>query len=768
MASGYAPPLPDRRRYPGGGGGATGPPGPTGPAGPAGATGPAGPEGDPGAPGSIIHSGSGPPADALGIDGDYYIDADTDTLYGPKTPPGGAYGEPERPFAAITPDSTGGGPYDIGDLIRFNVSGRITALRFFRHSTAPASHAVYLWRSSGTLAATVTTTGEPAALQWIEVALPTPVLVTSGEQCIVARDVTGGADPAMYHSVAGVSSTTDVTWVGGRYTSTLGGFPDLLLAVNFCGTDVVFEPTSDVVWPVAMQSGPGPEGPAGPMGPEGSQGDPGPTGSTGATGPPGSTGATGPQGDPGPQGVQGTPGVGVPAGGATGTVLTKASAADFNTVWQAAAGGGAAGPDNTFRTITGFVTLDASAKVHITSGVANATLPLASSCPGRIYEFMVPTGTNLTLTRAGSDTIQTTTGTPATSYGVTPNTRITFVSDGTSKWYMLSGDPAFPTGPATGSLSGVYPNPTLAANSVNNAQIATGAIQPTRLGGVAPVAGDAAKIITLDPTNPTTQFKISPATVSAGGDLVATNVTGGQLLSTGATIWVGTASTNKALIQSYAYGGSSILELYSNASQTIATKPVWLIRVDAGGGADGILFMRNGPSGGAQTLTHWFNPSGQVMLPTPGGGMRCGNVGAVGAEGVSNSIAFGWTGSAVAVRVDTTQLGTMNVTPPSDARWKQDVREDCPGLETVLALRPVTFEYDQARRAPLGMPAGRHYGLIAQEAQPHVPAAIEDGGAPEHWLGLDYRALVPVLIQAVKDLTARVAALEAAAAAAPA
>jgi len=422
-------------------------------------------------------------------------------------------------------------------------------------------------------------------------------------------------------------------------------------------------------------------------------------------------------------------------------------------VWQAIAGGG--GPDNTYRTITGTLTLDASAKVHLTTGITNATLPLANTCAGRIYDFICATGTNLTLTRSGTDTIQTTTGTAGNTYTFTVNTRASFVSDGVSKWYMLSADPAFPGGPATGSLSGVYPNPSLAANSVNNAQIATGAIQPPKLGGMAPVAGDAAKIITLDPTNPTTQFKISPATVSAGGDLVATNVTAGQLISTGATIWVGTAATNKALIQSYAYGGSSILELYSNASQTIATKPVWLIRVDAGGGADGILFMRNGPSGGAQVLTHWFNPSGQVMLPTAGGGMRCGNVGSVGAEGVSNSIAFGWTGSAVAVRVDTTQLGTMNVTPPSDARWKTDVQDDCPGLDAVMALRPVTFRYDQSKREGLGFPQGRQYGLIAQEAQSIIPSAIEDDGSEDHYLGLDYRKVVPVLIQAIKELAAR-------------
>lgn len=48
----------------------------------------------------------------------------------------------------------------------------------------------------------------------------------------------------------------------------------------------------------------------------------------------------GPPGPPGPQGPQGNPGVGVPAGGATGHVLRKASAADYDTEWAAPSGGG--------------------------------------------------------------------------------------------------------------------------------------------------------------------------------------------------------------------------------------------------------------------------------------------------------------------------------------------------------------------------------------------------------------------------------------------
>lgn len=80
----------------------------------------------------------------------------------------------------------------------------------------------------------------------------------------------------------------------------------------------------------------------GPQGPQGEKGDTGPQGPTGPVGPSGAQGSIGPTGPAGPQGIQGpagtngtngTNGVGVPAGGATGRILRKNSATDFDTAW---------------------------------------------------------------------------------------------------------------------------------------------------------------------------------------------------------------------------------------------------------------------------------------------------------------------------------------------------------------------------------------------------------------------------------------------------
>jgi hypothetical protein len=147
-----------------------------------------------------------------------------------------------------------------------------------------------------------------------------------------------------------------------------------------------------------------------------------------------------------------------------------------------------------------------------------------------------------------------------------------------------------------------------------------------------------------------------------------------------------------------------------------------------------------------------------IRISGTGAGIRCQNTGTGMGDGYSNAIAFGWNGSQITCRVDTVDAGTVNRTPPSDMRDKAEIRDDdVPGLAAVCALRPVTFTYRQGERLA-AFPEGRQYGLIAQEAQPHVPLVIQDDESEDHFLGLDYRLLVPVLIRAIQELAARVGA----------
>ncbi len=105
----------------------------------------------------------------------------------------------------------------------------------------------------------------------------------------------------------------------------------------------------------------------------------------------------------------------------------------------------------------------------------------------------------------------------------------------------------------------------------------------------------------------------------------------------------------------------------------------------------------------------------------------------------------------------------------SDARLKEGVVDYERGLAAIEQLRPVLYHYSFE-----GDGAPQRLGLIAQEVEPVMPELVSEvpppPGAPELAEGEDpYLSLTPgnvvfALINAVKELAARVAALEAGAA----
>lgn len=103
-----------------------------------------------------------------------------------------------------------------------------------------------------------------------------------------------------------------------------------------------------------------------------------------------------------------------------------------------------------------------------------------------------------------------------------------------------------------------------------------------------------------------------------------------------------------------------------------------------------------------------------------------------------------------------TQVASINVngtyTPPSDIRLKENVRDLEDGLATALALRSVMFDWINGGED--------NYGFIAQEVQPLLPSAINAADDEQGTLQLDKTAIIPVLVKAIQELTARVEALE--------
>ena len=104
-----------------------------------------------------------------------------------------------------------------------------------------------------------------------------------------------------------------------------------------------------------------------------------------------------------------------------------------------------------------------------------------------------------------------------------------------------------------------------------------------------------------------------------------------------------------------------------------------------------------------------------------------------------------------------TATGTVVGAQSSDERLKDNISEISYGLDDVMKLSPVEFDID-----------GQHQlGFGAQTTQPIIPEAVYDTKEiideddPDNTkLGMTYVQIIPVLVKAVQELSAKVTALE--------
>jgi hypothetical protein len=95
----------------------------------------------------------------------------------------------------------------------------------------------------------------------------------------------------------------------------------------------------------------------------------------------------------------------------------------------------------------------------------------------------------------------------------------------------------------------------------------------------------------------------------------------------------------------------------------------------------------------------------------------------------------------------------------SDARLKDNIQSLDSGLDVVKAIRPVTFQY----KPEYSKDQSVQPGFIAQELQAamagkaYLEGVVQSG--PEH-LNVAYQNIIPILVKAIQELSAKVTALE--------
>lgn len=162
---------------------------------------------------------------------------------------------------------------------------------------------------------------------------------------------------------------------------------------------------------------------------------------------------------------------------------------------------------------------------------------------------------------------------------------------------------------------------------------------------------------------------------------------------------------------------------------------------------------------------------------------------------VSNATAIGaeaWVNTSNKVRIGNSAVtsieGQVPFTVPSDGRFKFSIKEDVKGLDFILQLRPVTYQFDVTRfetqlnrpkknkenkQQDIAMEAAykvaadiRRSGFIAQEVEKaadksgyNFSGIIPPQSTEDHY-SLSYESFVVPLVKAVQELSAKIDSLE--------
>lgn len=156
--------------------------------------------------------------------------------------------------------------------------------------------------------------------------------------------------------------------------------------------------------------------------------------------------------------------------------------------------------------------------------------------------------------------------------------------------------------------------------------------------------------------------------------------------------------------------------------------------------------------------------AGVIGIGTGAAGSAAGTLNAAGYQ--AGGTAGVTAGSFTAITAITSKAGIVTqLTGSSDERLKNSTPYTG-GLNEILAITPASYYWNEKGVEHTGLSGKQQFvGFIAQDVQKAIPQAItateqsKDGS--ETYLSLDDRPIIAALVNAVKELTARIKVLEA-------
>jgi len=194
--------------------------------------------------------------------------------------------------------------------------------------------------------------------------------------------------------------------------------------------------------------------------------------------------------------------------------------------------------------------------------------------------------------------------------------------------------------------------------------------------------------------------------------------------------------------------------LYASATNTVGKLPI--------GSAGQVLTVSGGTvawatpaAGGVSSITGTAN---QVIASASTGAITLSTPQSIG---TASSVQFGSFGVGTAASGTTGEIrATNNITAYySDDRLKTKLHNIPNALDKVYSLNGFYYHANETAVA-LGYEVIQEVGVSAQEVQKIMPEVVAPAPIDEQYLTVRYERLVPLLIEAIKELTQRVVELE--------
>jgi hypothetical protein len=125
----------------------------------------------------------------------------------------------------------------------------------------------------------------------------------------------------------------------------------------------------------------------------------------------------------------------------------------------------------------------------------------------------------------------------------------------------------------------------------------------------------------------------------------------------------------------------------------------------------------------------------------------------------AGNVGIGTTSPSYTLHVNGSVAGTSAYVNLSDKRYKKDILPIENALDKILALNGVTFNWDK-ENTDMNLDDNNHIGLLAQDVEEIIPQVVSTGTDENKTKSVAYTDLIPVLIEAIKELKAEIEILK--------